>query len=84
MTNEEIEKVARAICVELGIDPEEQVGHGFGANFTPADWAEHKSDTIPAIALYSPQWALYRGQAALAIASAKAVSALAEPRKHHN
>lgn len=74
MDDATIEKVARSICANLGIDPDEQVGHGYGGDFTPREWADHNSNMIPAIGLLSPRWRLFRGQAAMAIATSMAVT----------
>lgn len=67
-----IEAVARAICRNLGIDPDERVSYGVGEDMTPAERAELGSFT-PDIALFGPRWRLYRAQAALAIATRDAL-----------
>lgn len=71
-THDNIEPVARAICRNLGFDPDERVSFGVGEDMTPAERAEQGSFT-PDIALFGPRWRLYRAQAALAIASRDAL-----------
>ncbi len=77
ITDELIEKVARQICTNLGVDPETEVCWGYGDDMTPAEWQENVGDAggfIPDIALQGPRWRLYRPKAALEIASHHAVA----------
>lgn len=78
MTDEEIESLARAICMNLGLDPVQQVAHGYGDTWTPAERVEAKSDYIPDVMMYSPRWRLYRFKAAEAIAIDRAIRAQGE------
>lgn len=77
MTDDQIELVARAICVNLGLDPDSTVGSGFGDDMTPAEWDEYVSGPgagfIPDIMLFLPLWCKYRRNAALAIATQDAL-----------
>lgn len=69
-----IEAVAKAICRNLGLDPDEHVSFGVGEDMTPAERAERLSDFTPDIALFGPRWRLWRGRAAEAIATRDAVA----------
>lgn len=73
MTDEKIERVARAICANLGLDPEEIVRHGYGEPMTPAEFRKEAGNTIPMVALHSPRWCIYRALAAEAMAVQKAL-----------
>jgi hypothetical protein len=72
-----IERVAKAICVNLGLNPDDSVPCGVGDDFTPAEWIDYrsKSDSIPMVMLYLPRWRLYRGHAATQIAARAALDA---------
>lgn len=73
MDEDEIERVARAICTNQGLDPDETVSHGYGADFTTGEWAERGSNCVPASGHYSPRWRLYRAKATEAIAIHRAL-----------
>lgn len=80
MSDDEIESVARGICMALGLDPEERVGGGLFDDETPAERQQRfgDSDTAfePAVMVYRPRWRLYRHKAAEALATK---AALAKP-----
>ena len=69
----EIERVARRICENLGLDPDTRVQHAYGDTMTPAEYEREVGGSIPMIALYSQRWMLYRGSAAHAIATQSAL-----------
>lgn len=75
MDDAQVEEVARGICTALGLDPEERVGCGVYDDDTPAERAARKSDYVPMMMLYKPQWRLYRWKAAEAIATQAAMNA---------
>ena len=75
MTDEEIKIVARGMCAELGIDPDEQVQIVCGDDMTPQELSEQGGGGF-SISYTMPLWRKYRHQAALAIAAARAVSLL--------
>ena len=64
----QIEVEAKRLCIALGLDPLAESGHGFGADFTAAEWAAYNCASVPAILLYSPLWRLWRGKAAVSLA----------------
>lgn len=47
LTDDQLEKAARAYCASAGLDPDEKVGHG--APPSSDGWA-------PAVLMYSPRW----------------------------
>lgn len=68
-----IERVARQICVNLGLDPDETVGtDAFGCD-TPWERATRESDVMPMVFLQVPRWRTYSWKASEAIATQKAL-----------
>ena len=51
-----IEKLARAMCEAIDVDPDQSVGHGYGYNFKPRVIRDNESGIAPAVLLYSPRW----------------------------
>lgn len=80
MDNDLIERVARAMCVNLGLDPDEVVDAAIVAVRTPIERREiFKGDQrayLPDILLSAPRWRAYCGQASEAIAARLAVDAV--------
>jgi hypothetical protein len=73
MTDEEIERVARLICTNLGLDPDESVGGGVYDCDTPAERAARNTDFVPDVYCFHQRWRTYRWKAAEAIAIAAAI-----------
>lgn len=69
MTDEEIESVARFICSQFGLDPDEQVYCGWKDDLTPAELASSDGDYVPDAMVSLPQWRVYRAKAALSLAA---------------
>ena len=74
MSDEEIESVARNLCKSLGLDPDKRALHGYGDTMTPAEYDREVGDAVPMIALYSPRWMIFRGDAARALAARAALN----------
>lgn len=69
MSPEEIEKLARAMAVADGLDPDIQAGGG------PNDFAIQASEfNGNAVGVYGPTWHLYRRQANLFLAAFEALT----------
>ena len=77
MTDDEIEAVARKMCIELGLDPEQMVNHGFDADMTPSERAT-LGDAVPSMLCNSPQWRVWRYEAAIAIAAHRSIQVFIE------
>lgn len=64
LTNEQIERMARAYCRHLGIDPDGLMGHGYADALTDGELATDPiiahGGTMPLVAIYSPRWMLRR------------------------
>jgi hypothetical protein len=74
LTNNEIEAKAKALCADDGLDPDQNVTHAYGDDFTAQEW-EYRWTSNTAISgqpVVSPMWRLYR---------ARAVGELARPQK---
>jgi hypothetical protein len=64
-TDSEIEAKAKALCTEDGHDPDLNVTHAYGDDFTVQEW-EYRWTSNPAISgapVVSPIWRLYRARA---------------------
>lgn len=69
MNTEEIEKMARAMAIADGLDPDGQGGGG------PNDFALQASEFNGyAVAVYGPVWHMYRRQANLFLAAFEALT----------
>ena len=73
MTEEEIERVARAMCAALGIDPDATVNTGYHDCMTPREEIEAGPVSFGAL-WQEPRWRTYRHDAAMAIAAKSALS----------
>ena len=73
MSDEEIESVARNFCEALGLDPDKRVLHGYGDTMTPSEYEREVGEVVPMVALYSPRWMIFRGDAARALAARAAL-----------
>ena len=61
----EVEAKAKALCAEDGRDPDEEVMHAYGDDFTVQEW-QYRWTSDPAISgrpVVSPIWRLYRSRA---------------------
>lgn len=67
MDDEQIDLLARGICENLGLDPDERVMHGWGDDLTFSERGPEGS-AVPGVALYSPRWQTFRAQAEMALA----------------
>ena len=74
MDDARIEAVARQICANLGLDPDERVGGDASADYTPGEHAARADTFVPDVYVYYPRWRLYRGKAAEAIATQGALT----------
>ena len=64
-TNSEIEAKAKALCAADGLDPDQDVAHAYGDDFTVQEW-EYRWTSNIAISgelVVSPIWKLYRARA---------------------
>ena len=65
VTNDEIEAKAKALCAGDGLDPDRNVTHAYGDDFTVQEW-EYRWTSNTAITckpVVSPMWRLYRARA---------------------
>ena len=77
MTNEQIESVARRICEELGLNPDQYVSTTTDGIMTSQEiFLHYGSKGYGVYDTNVQRWQTYRNQAALAIASYRAVVAL--------
>ncbi len=76
MTDEMIEKVARGMCAQMRLDPEERKPAGAFDTKTDRQMAEMTNTTLYDVCLYEPRWALMRRDAARAIAAHNAILAV--------
>ena len=58
---ERVEKLARAMCEAVDIDPDETFGHG--AEYSPIPKMRVQEGFIPAVAVYSPMWVTFAWEA---------------------
>jgi hypothetical protein len=65
VTNDEIEAKAKALCVDDGFDPAQNVTHAYGDDFTAQEWESWwtSNPAIPFQSVVSPMWRLYRARA---------------------
>jgi hypothetical protein len=66
-TESEIEAKAKALCAEDGIEPDLEVTHAYGDDFTVQEW-EYRWTSNLAISgepVVSPIWRLYRARAVI-------------------
>ena len=56
MSDPRIEKLARAMCEAVDIDPDGSVSHGYGVEFRPTINREQNGGMVPAVLLYTPTW----------------------------
>ena len=64
-TNDEIAAKAKALCVDDGFDPDHNVTHAYGDDFTAQEW-EYRWTSNTAISgqpVVSPTWRPYRARA---------------------
>lgn len=61
----QVEKVARAMCVRGGFDPDERVLAGYTSDMTA--WERAVVTYTPDVAIYKQRWRLFRGEAANAV-----------------
>jgi len=65
VTNDEIEAKAKALCAGDGLDPDLNVTHAYGDDFTAQEW-EYRWTSNTAITckpVVSPMWRLFRARA---------------------
>ena len=65
LTNDEIAAKAKALCVDDGFDPDHNVTHAYGDDFTVQEWEYWwtSNTAISAQPVVSPMWRLYRAHA---------------------
>jgi hypothetical protein len=65
-SNFQVEIVAKRLCREAGLDPDEKSWHAYGDDFTAWDWERKwtSNTAISAEPVLSPNWRLYRARAA--------------------
>jgi hypothetical protein len=68
MSDVQIEKMARRMCKNMGLDPNEIVAHGVLDTLTEKERLKY-SEGVPMVAVYSPRWQLYRAEAEKALSS---------------
>ncbi len=81
VTNDKIEAKAKALCANDGLDPDQNVTHAYGDDFTAQEW-EHRwtsNTAIPVQPVVSPMWRLYRARAVVALAHLQRVVT----QRHH-
>ncbi|QRM33629.1 hypothetical protein [Microvirga sp. VF16] len=69
VTNDEIEK-AKALCANDGLEPDQNVTHAYGDDFTAREW-EYRwalNTAIPVQPVVSPMWRLSRARAVIELA----------------
>jgi hypothetical protein len=61
----QIRAKAKALCVEDGFDPDQDVTHAYGDDFTAEEWDSRWTSNleIPFQSVVSPMWRLYRARA---------------------
>jgi hypothetical protein len=67
VANNEIEAKAKALCADDGLDPDQNVMHAYGDDFTAQEW-EYRWTSNTAISgqpVVSPIWRLYRARAVI-------------------
>lgn len=74
MTEAQLEDAARAYCHEMGLDPDELVGHGAGPN---------AQGNVPAIYMESARWRLVVPQVKAHAAMSKAIHETMKGEKEH-
>lgn len=78
--DDEINRIARAICENLGLDPDEKVEIAYGRRMTPQEMHETglerpgSSSPYKDMLFRGARWETYRPQAALAIATRRALT----------
>ena len=67
VTNDEIEAKAKALCADDGFDPDHNVTHAYGDDFTTQEWEYRwtSNTAISAQPVVSPMWRLYRARAVI-------------------
>ncbi|ANY82788.1 hypothetical protein BB934_31600 (plasmid) [Microvirga ossetica] len=65
VTNAEIEAKAKALYSDDGLDPDQNVTHAYGEDFTAQEWESWWTfnPAIPIQPVVSPMWRLYRARA---------------------
>lgn len=75
-----IEELARELCRDQGIDPDERVSHGYLDGMTDrerAEWGKsHRG--VPLVGVMSPCWRIYRASAARIVAHYKLMKKFGE------
>lgn len=79
MTDDPLEPLARRICEEMGLDPDEQVGTDVLGYLTKKERQDKYPDWIPAVAMYVKRWRLYRDKADEALAINRAMFDVDKP-----
>lgn len=74
MTTDEIDQVARRICMAHGLDPDEMVSVGDGATDTVFE-AMTRGPSYRGMSCQEPRWRLFRSDASKAIAAHEAMKA---------
>ena len=61
----QIRAKAKALCVEDGFDPDQNVTHAYGDDFTGQEWNSWwtSNPEVPFQEVVSPMWRLYRAHA---------------------
>ena len=74
-TDSEIEAKAKALCADDGLDPDHNVTHAYGDDFTIQEW-EYRWTSNTAISgqpVVSPMWRLYRARAVIELSRVEKV-----------
>ena len=75
VTNDEIEAKAKALCADDGLDPDQNMTHAYGDDFTVQKWECQwaLNTAIPVQPVVSPMWRLYRARAVVELARLRKV-----------
>jgi hypothetical protein len=67
VTNYDIEAKAKALCAADGLDPDQNVTHAYGDDFTAQEWKYRwtSNTAISSQPVVSPMWRLYRACAVI-------------------
>lgn len=79
LSADNVEFLAKQICLNLGLDPNVTVAAGYGDDMTPGEKGDQQF--YPDILNYVPRWRLYRAKAAEALAAHVAILNLLEATK---
>ena len=75
ITNDEIDAKAKALCADDGLDPDQDVTHAYGDDFTVQEWKYRWTSNMAVSGrpVVSPIWRLYRARAAVELSRRREV-----------